>query len=114
MEKKRHEIFNNYMLNFKSKFSQSQKMMNQDMYETDNSKILEIINKNLDNLARAKDQDYDDISHLNNTVVNMEHNMSVDYNLSNTFKSNDFYIRKKVKNAHGSLSNSNILSISKL
>jgi hypothetical protein len=121
LEKKRLELFTEYMHAFNTKIDFTQKIIKEgsDLNTLDNTKIIETINKNLENLTKQKDQEFEEMGHLNNTIVGLEHHMSLDsnLNLTNTFKSNksnDFYIKKKVNYTHGTHSNNNMFNLGKI
>jgi uncharacterized protein YlaN (UPF0358 family) len=120
LEKKRLELFTEYMHAFNTKIDFTQKIIKEasDLNTLDNTKIIETINKNLENLTKQKDQEFEEMGHLNNTIVGLEHHMSLDsnLNLTNTFKSNksnDFYIKKKVNYTHSTHSN-NMFNLGKI
>lgn len=120
LEKKRLELFTKYMHEFNTKIDFTQKIIKDgsDLNTLDNTKIIDTINKNLENLTKQKDHEMEDGVQLNTTIVGLDHHMSVDsnLNLTNTFKSNksnDFYIKKKVNATHGTHSN-NMINLGKI
>ena len=91
---KRLEILYNYISALRSKIEFSHKLFNEDedANELDNSKIIETINKNLDNLTKNNE----DFLDVNNLTVDVS--MDSSNNTTSHTKSVEFYIKKRIGN----------------